>query len=309
MIELTKQFITTTDEVGRLQRGNDPECRFFQEMANHGHFGGRPGSTRQGIYVCAPNGKFLASINSNDPERVMKMLQEGLAAWQALPESQRRLEADSQIQPRHRWEDSYPTDGLVLNVISRDLPERCDPSQPCEVKWNKDYVWFSQGEARQWLGEDPQIGDVHSLPEKLVARLVRFNLVDNVKGETPRFTPAGIEHSRISTEVVERNGPIVRVKIVGQTTGVAAEGWWQSANGVVTRVLGNGVFDLNENAFQTFEMVALGRRWGQTRFNGRYRDPDSGPLGYVFRLAAPDAPRIAPTGIASYEADWVIRPR
>jgi hypothetical protein len=294
--------------VGRLQRGSDPEGVFFQEMANHGHYGGRPGS-RQGIYVCSPSGKFLASVNSNDPDRVVRMMREGLAAWEKLAAEERRLPAENAIKPRHRWEDSFPMDGLVVNVISRDLPEHCDPTAPCEVAWNQDYVWYSKPEARRWLSDDPRLGDVHSVPDELVARLARFHLVDNVKGQTPMFSRDGVQGSRISTEVVQRTGSTVKLKISGQTNGIAAEGWWQSANGVVTRLLGHATFDLAQGAFVEFEMVALGRRWGYTRFNDRRTDAESGPLGYVFRLAARGAPRVAPASIAAYDADWVVRPR
>ena len=277
-------------------------------MANQGHYGGRPGS-RQGIYVCSPSGAFLASINSNDPDRVLQMMQEGLAAWDKLPEKERQLPDESEIKPRHRWEDSYPTGGLIVNVISRDLPEQCDPAAPCDEEWNQDHVWFSKSEARQWLGEDPQPGDIHQLPEELVARLARFHLVDNVNGQTSEFSRSGVEGSSISTEVVERKGPLVKLEISGQTQGVAAEGWWQSSNGVVTRLLGHATFDLEREAFVEFEMLALGRRWGYTRFNGRYDDGESNPLGYVFRLTPPDSYRIAPASVASYDADWVKPPR
>ena len=106
----------------------------------------------------------------------------------------------------------------------------------------------------------------------------------------------------------ERSGDRVTLKIEGVTKGSAGEGWWQSANGVVTRLLGTATFDLAQGAFVDFECVALGRRWGQTRFNGRGRAPESGPLGSVIRLAKPDAPRIAPAWIFAYDADWVVRP-
>ncbi len=278
-------------------------------MADYGHYGGRTGTTRQGIYVCSPSGTFLASINTTNPDRVLEMMREGLVAWDNLSVEERRLTDDSAILPRHRWEDSRPPQGLIINVISRDLPEQCDPSQPCEVKWNQDYLWYSKAEARRWLSTDPQPGEIHQLPEDLVARLARFHFVDNVKGETPRFSRSAVEGSQITTEVVERNGPLVTLRISGETKGVAAEGWWQTANGVVTRVLGHATFDLDEGRFSEFEMVALGRRWGQTRFNGRGRDRESGPLGYVFRLAADNSPPIAPTHIYAYDAEWINYPQ
>jgi hypothetical protein len=309
VIELTAKFVPATDEVFRLQRGSDAECVFFQEMAEHGHYGGRPGTTRQGIYVCSPSGTFLASINSNNADRVLEMLRRGLEAWEQLPDADRQLAAENRVKPTHRWEDSYPTDGLVLTVITRDLPLECDPSAPCEVKWNQDHVWFSKGEAKQWLGDDPREGDIHRLPDELVSRLVRFHLVDAVKGQTSTFSPAAVDESHISTEVLERRGSLVKLKITGSTKGTSPGGWWDSPNGVATRLLGAAMYDLEKNCFTEFEIVALGRRWGQTRFNGRRRDPQSGPLGYVFRLAASNAVPIAPGFIAAYDADWVIGPQ
>ena len=237
MIELASQFVATTDEVSRLQSGTDPECVFFQEMANHGHYGGRPG-TRQGTYVCSPSGEFLASINSNSADDVLEMMREGLAAWKQLPAERRRLAAENKISPQHRWEESFPTGGLILSVISRDLPEQCDPRLSAEVKWNQDHVWFSKEEAKHWLGDNPQPGDIHQVPDDLVFRLARFHLVDSVRGQTPRFTREGVRGSKISTEVASRDGASVELKITGETVGAAAEGWWQSPNGVVTRPAG-----------------------------------------------------------------------
>ena len=49
----------------RLQRGVDAECRFFQSFADQGHYQAR-GGTRQGIYVCSPGGKLLASACDDD---------------------------------------------------------------------------------------------------------------------------------------------------------------------------------------------------------------------------------------------------
>ncbi len=73
-------------------------------------------------------------------------------------------------------------------------------------------------------------------------------------------------------------------------------------------IRGTAEFDLDKGKFVEFEIVALGRRWEQTRFNGRRRDAESGPLGYVFRLEDSNAYRIAPTQIYGYDVDWVIRP-
>jgi len=309
MIQIAKRFVPAADEVWRLQQGTDPECVFFQQMAEHGHYGGSPGTTRQGIYVCSASGKFLASINSNNPDRVLATLEQGLKAWEELPAEERRLSPKSEIKPRHRWEESFPKGGLVLSVITRDLPADCDPSKPCSAKWNQDRVWFSKGEARQWLPPDPKSGDKQPLPQQLVSRLTRLHLIDTVNGQSSPFWPGEVTGSQIATEVLERTGRRVKIRITGTTKGEGqARGPRASAHGVETRILGHATYDLNKEAFVEFEMVALGTRWGRTELNGRRRDPESGPLGFVFELAPADAPPIAPAFIRNYDVPWVSRP-
>jgi hypothetical protein len=309
VIQIAKRFVPAADEVWRLQQGPDPECVFFQQMAEHGHYGGRPGTTRQGIYVCSPSGKFLASINSNNPDRVLAMLERGHKAWEDLPAEEKRLSANSEIKPRHRWEDSFPKDGLVLSMITRDLPAECDPSKPGATKWNQDPVWFSKAEARQWLPRQPKPGDKHPLPQELVFRLARLHLVDTVNGQTSAFSPDEVADSQIATEVLERTGGRVKIKITGSTKGDSqGRGRRSSAHSVETRVLGHATFDLDKEAFVEFQMVALGTRTGYTELNGRRRDPESGPLGFVFELAPADAPPVAPAFIRNYDVPWVSRP-
>jgi len=58
-----------------------------------------------------------------------------------------------------------------------------------------------------------------------------------------------------------------------------------------------------------FEFVAVGQRWGRTRFNDRRRQMDKTPVGFVFELAAPDAQPIVPGIIREYYGmDWLKTP-
>ncbi|MBK8271109.1 MAG: hypothetical protein IPK83_23460 [Planctomycetes bacterium] len=89
----------------------------FQAMADLGHYRA-PGQTRQGLYVCCPSGKMLASINSRDPAAVIKTLDAGLKAWNALSSEERRLPDSFPRENLPRWEDSYPEGGLVLATLA-----------------------------------------------------------------------------------------------------------------------------------------------------------------------------------------------
>jgi hypothetical protein len=151
-----------TDEVSRLQRGSDIDCLHFQGIAEQGHYAGRvqPSGTRQGTYAAAPSGVMLASVNSSDPERMLEMLRQALAKWEALSRAERLLpeEPDPTAADARRGERLYPADGLVLRVNSRDLPRA---GQGAEVEWtarawNQDFAWFTREEARQLLPEAPE---------------------------------------------------------------------------------------------------------------------------------------------------------
>ena len=66
--------------------------------------------------------------------------------------------------------------------------------------------------------------------------------------------------------------------------------------GKYLRVLGyDAVWDRDARAFVEFDLVALGVRWGFTRFNGRRGDPGPSAVGFAVGLApAHLAGRVAP---------------
>jgi hypothetical protein len=317
VIERAGVFVAAADETWRLQRGSDPECRHFQAMADQGHYGGG-GGTRQGIYLCAPSGKLLASINSLNAQAVLDTLERGLAAWEALPDEQRWLSPEDRIEPEHRWEFSYPARGLVLTSVNRDLPADGDPNAEPARPSNRDHVWFAPDEARRWLPANPRPGAVHRLPAPLVERLARFHLVDNVRGQTLPFAREEVDGSWVQSEVVGRDGDRVHLRLSGTLRAVAEGPWLMGSNdwtppreyprGIETGLLGTATFDLGRQAFTAFEAVALGRRWGSGWLNGR-RAEEAGPIGFVLSLS-PDTPaeRVPPAFVDLYRAAWIVRP-
>lgn len=307
--------MTAADETWRLQRGTDSECRFFQAMANQGHY--RGDGTRQGIYACAASGAFLGSVNSLSPDEVLPVLEGALERWGKLAPAVRRLGADVDVTPAHRWEDSYPAEGLVLVSTNRDLPTSGGPDSARSPHWNRDHVWFSMVEARSLLPAKPEVGDRHRVLGDLVERLARFHVVDNVRGQTVPFAEAEVAGSEIHTEVIGIEGRVVRLRIMGNLRAESRGTWlmgendWKpskaNANGIRTRLLGHATYDLGRRRFTVFEVVALGERWGFTENNGRHSMRESTPIGFVFSLAKADD-RIAPAFIDVYYTGWVKRP-
>jgi hypothetical protein len=301
VLELVSKFVPAADEVYRmqnLQTGTDPECRLFQKFAELGHYR-QPGTTRQGTYAVTPSGVLLASLNSNDPRRIADMLQRALAKWQTLSREERLLPYDPQtkVADIKRPERSYPQDGLVLYVTSRDMPR--DPQKAKQPKadwrllaWNQDYAWFTKSEARQFLPAVPQVGKKHDLPLPVLHRLACAHLIDNVRGQTAPFDESQVKKARLTAEVTAVDGNMVTLRLEGETL-TTREG--PRPHGLDMRLLGKATYDLTKGRFLTFELVALGSRWGGTQNNGRRGDPDAAPIGILFTLAG-DGPceRVAP---------------
>ena len=312
--EATRDFVPAADEVWRLQRGNDAESLFFQRSVN----GGKPitdEGSRQGTWVLAPGGKLLAHANSSNPEHVLKVLAKGLERWSQLSGDERHLSPEAALTPGHRWEDSSPEGGLVLARYARDLPT--GKTSKGRRRWNKDFAWFTQSEARQWLADDPQPGARHVLPKPLAMRLARFHLVDNVRGQTLPYAPEEIAKVELSTVVQKTDGKLVTLTISGSTSASANGPWllpdsmWTPTqthpHSIETQLLGQATFDLATQTFTDFDLVAVGWRTGRTAWNGRSRDSSPGPIGFRFVLAPPE-PRVAPAFVAVYGVDWIELP-
>jgi hypothetical protein len=293
VLKLVARFVPAADEVHRLQMGADPECKLFQTVCEQGHYGGRAKtSTRQGTYAAAPSGVMLASINSNDPVQVARMLQRALARWETLTRAERLLpeDPDKQSAAVKRPERLYPRDGLVLRVYSRDMPRETLLSGWRGKAWNQDFAWFTSKEVKQFLPAQLQVGQKQEVPAPVIRRMACVHLVDNVRGQTTPFEEQHIKKARLTAEVAAVNGDVVALCLEGETQ--AAEDKKRSFE---TRLLGKATYDLKKERFLTFELVAVGTRSGGTQFNFRRDDLAPAPMGILFTLAG-DGPgeRVAP---------------
>ena len=90
-------------------------------------------------------------MNSLDPEVVIKTINEGLEKWENLPDVERQLPDAFSPVTSHRWEDSYPNNGLILKGAKADLLS--DPPNLSDRgdRWNMDHVWFSENESHLWI--------------------------------------------------------------------------------------------------------------------------------------------------------------
>ena len=296
-MELVQNFLPVADEVFRLQRGNDDECRLFQKFADQGHYR-TPGTTRQGTYAVTPNGTLLASINSTSPERIAGMMESALARWKDLTPEERLFPKESASDEANirRFEGMYPKDGLVLKVNTRDFPrENVQPGWRADA-WNQDYAWFKKDEARAFLPRRIHVGARQQLATPVVNRLARFCLVDNVRGQTNYWPAGAVQQAELISFVTAVEGNLVTLRLRGAAWLEWDFRWTperrrnrepqrqSSLHGYNPTLFGRAQYDLATERFVSFEMVASGRRWGRTSLNGRTGDEEGGPMGVAFAL-------------------------
>ena len=296
--------MATTDEVWRLDNLQDDDCLFFQSMANSGHAGRHePGKSRQGIYVCSADGQCLASINQLSAKAVLETMNRGMKKWKQLPKNERSSASAKKMNPKRRWENSRPTNGLVLSVHSRDLLRSATSESRSLKYWNVDSAWFIAKEVRSFIPNDIAEGDEFEFGDVFVDRLCKLHFVDSVKGQTDSFDQHEIAGSSIMGKVESIEDKKVKIVIHGNTSGVRETGKFK--RGVATKLIGEAIFDQSEQQFTKFDMVAIGQRWGRTRFNDRVSQPKKSPIGFAFHLTKPDEPVVVPGIVWAYKVPWL----
>jgi hypothetical protein len=319
VVALSQKFVTVADEVWRLQREDDPECRFFRKAVNGNEKLSR--GSMQGTYVITAGGVLLARQNTASPKAIVKLLQSALVKWEQLPKTDKALKDADLVAPGFRWEQLFPIGGLHLRRTARDLPPNGDPLATPGERFNRETVWFSAAEARSILPDSSEPGSKQSLPDQVTQRLSCLVFVDNVRGQTIPYHPSEDADSELWSEVTEVEGSRVSLTLRGATAAKAAGPWlftepndWiprdsrRYPHSISTQVLGSAVYDLSSNEFVEFNLLALGQRKGRTINNGRGgTDQDVNDVGFVCELA-PKGWRIAPTFIDVYGVEWAARP-
>lgn len=297
-----RPYLPAADEVFRLQSGEGPECVFFRTMASDGRsVEPNPNRTRQGIYCFAPSGRRLGSILSNNPAHVAQMIEDATKVWDAMPESARYASGGLEERPegRIRYEWSYPEDGLVLRITSRDLP-REDGSRASD-RWNHDHAWFTKDEAVllcgvRETGAHWQPGHRAEVPRALVERLARFHFVDNVRGQTIAYDADHVREARLDATIVAVEGDTVRLRYTGRAACEGIRGWRsyganptapapEERRALEVDIRVEATFDRATGSFTQFDGVAIGTRSGATRFNGRRGHPQPTPIGFCLAIA------------------------
>ena len=283
MQKLAAEFVVAADACDRMQKEfcQDEDALLFRKFAKQRTIkkGNRGGA--QGHYAVAPSGELLAASSSADSKVLVEMMKQGLAKWATLPREKRLLPKPPDPKAAENWrrkEKLYPD-------------ERWPDS-------NLDYAWFRKDEARALLPAKPKKDAKHDVPSELVQRLARFHLLDNVHALNYTFFPKeAIEKARLTSTVVQVKGDLVSLSFEGKTRASLVS---PKKIGYEPKLLGRATFNLKEQKFVSFELLAVGMRWGLGNCNQRH-NPAPALMGIVFTLAGDSqAERLPPAFFSRY---------
>lgn len=294
---ISTRFVPYAGDQWYLHRQKDADGEFFWKVVQQGYRRQAPmDQTRQGIYTALPDGELLGS----DPytpslQRMLTLLNTSLERLAAKGEvGEVRIAASAADR---NYQRVPPEGGLVLKVYTRIPLER----KPDE-RWNanhatgRDHMWLTREEWRSLLPTRWARGESRPVPPAVAERLIRFHLVDNVRGEPPMWAREHIREQKLTLRVEDPATGRLHLE------GLARVSSNDSSRGYDARLQGVLEVDRQADRFRRFDVLSWGDYWGHGPFTPR---PPAGkfPLLVAFSLAGDrPADRVPPQGSREVQA-------
>ncbi|MCI0652309.1 MAG: hypothetical protein L0Z55_10545 [Planctomycetes bacterium] len=154
----------------------------------------RPGGTTQGLYIAAADGRNFGYVNHRSPERVLAEMEDGLARFREKAAAHATFQtargAPRGVESAGPTLRRTPTAAAVVRVHARIGPLSDESysslrkeQRVLNAAVGRDHLWILEKERRALLESAGVVANAVQLPPTLSARILRFHLVDNVRGE------------------------------------------------------------------------------------------------------------------------------
>lgn len=293
------EFIPYAGDQWYLHRRKDAVGQFFWKVAQQGLNRNRPlDSTRQGIYTATAEGECLGSINSWSAARTVAIMTQALERWKQQPHAETveaaRPAADAE------YDREPPAGGLVLDVFTR-IPLGSGHEWSPNSATGRDHMWLTREEWRSLLPARWRPGARYPVPPAVAERLVRFHLVDNVRGEPNMWTHDQVRQAELTLQVMDAAG---HLRLEGTARVQAPFERRASERGYDARLQGFLTYDRKQSRFTRCDLLAWGEAWGRGTYTGG-APPGRFPLVIALSLAGKTpSDRIPPQAIRNRDEYW-----
>jgi hypothetical protein len=234
---LKTRFVPVAVDQHDHRQRKDAEGDFFAKVVRQAGRG--TDGYAQGFYLFTPQGKLLEFANTLSVDQVKRMLASALKKFDPAGEAPKF--EDGPKDTRFAYE--LPKGGLILYVTSKvlggyDPSDRTDPIRRAAL--GRDHLWLRKDEAEALVKGE--------LPGSVTTRLVRFHLIDNTRGEPPRWRPAEVRQAQLALRRGHLEGS------VHLETKAGDRGYRGHLLGLVEAI---------DNKVVRFDAVAKGLFWGE----------------------------------------------
>lgn len=261
---LKAKFVPVALDQAYQRRQKDAEGEFYRKLAGQGPRNDFKGTT-QGFYIGTASGKLLMYNNNRDPEKLLRLMQRSLREFANLRATEAATNPIDVGEQDARYNPHPPSGGLVVRVRAKVL----GGYEATANRWQKifqnaisrDNLWVSAREHEALCQGE--------IPKSLQLRIAKYHLLDNTRGEPPRWK---------DNEVRDVSMKLTDGLLTGQAhleTADGQRGYQVSLRGRVTCEAGTVV---------RFDVIAKGDFWGEGPYT-RNAPPGKFPLAVSFTLA------------------------
>lgn len=273
-----KQFVPVAQNTSFTQwrEADDELSDFFWKIVKQtAAWRSQAGQTTQGYYVFDAAGRLYGYLNNRNADELLALLRKAERQFTAAPPAHLELPDEMPtVQPLP------PTGATIAQVFSRIEPLPLGVNE-LNAGVGRDYLWI--------LPEEVQALERGDFPATLAARLARFHLWDNVRGEPDLWEREQVRQAKF-TATPHPEGDEVRVKIAGTFDLEAPAGLrgYRSRelppSGFEGTLRGEIVIDAKTQKVTRLELFAEGEAWGESTFTP-HAPPGRFPLKIAFVLA------------------------
>jgi hypothetical protein len=312
---LQRDFIPVAINVAHLvpedteRRNWGESSKFVEAIVRKSGLRTRQEGDAQGYYALSAAGDFYGGLNTHDIDEVIELLDGARRRFAADPPQPVSL-TETKLGP----EAPVPVDAAVLRVFSRIDPLPVEtPAKSLNRGVGRDHLWVLKGEVDEIVASLRRADEAEA-PSALSRRIVRFHLIDNVRGEPDLWLSENVKQRSFRVARVAETPETLTVAVTGSYAmlmppGVRVEGRRSVPEmGLEGTLRGLLAIDKGRGSLRSARVFATAKAWGQSTFT---RGAPKGKFPIKFAMVLADDPlsrQIAPQGLMGVGSEAYLDP-
>ncbi|MGI8922711.1 MAG: hypothetical protein ACR2HJ_01500 [Fimbriimonadales bacterium] len=265
---LQNDFIPVAGNIAELAWSRTGASRWFMSTAGKVNYRVRSGQTVQGFYTVAADGTAYGFENVRDAKVVIRMLTEARDAFHAHPPIQLAISTEGSEGVFSRSPD--PTVSVV-RVYTRVRPVPL-AANSLNKSVGRDHLWIIGSDVKAIIAAGAN-GSGFKMPDALAGRIVRYHLVDNVRGEPDMWLAGQVKRADFTMKPLGKSKGKLLYSFRGAFTQKLSDG----SRGLGGTIRGEMDLDAANNRVIRFRAYAEAQAWGDSKFT-KWAPPGKFPM-------------------------------